>query len=86
MNVELPVRVQQLILTSAGPDATNLAALPKAAGPARAEASILAAARPVAKLARPAPSRVFKVPLDVRAFIESDEDEVRTSVLAFKLG
>ena len=85
VNVEPPVRSQPLILVSADPDATKTA-VPKPAGPAKPEASILAAARPVAKLARPAPSRVFKVPLDIRAFIESDEDEVRMYVLAYRLG
>ena len=63
-------------LPSAGPPRQDLGALPQPAGRASQKAETLAAARPHAKLTGPRPARVFKVPLDVRALIESDDEEV----------
>ena len=52
----------------------DLGDLPKPANSAVQQAKTVAAARPSVKLTGPRPARVFKVPLNVKALIESDDE------------
>lgn len=52
----------------------DLGDLPKPADSAVQQAKTVAAARPSVKLTGPRPARVFKVPLNVKALIESDDE------------